>query len=146
MNTWGTGDVGSKVKSYYKMYIFTIKNLTGWNLKYVSPFPPLVREEPLRCLNCIGITGCDGSSSDRMRRGSPVVYLTEISFYCQTCESGRKLLNIYQGTRKRTKCFYILTEIFSLEMAGSQESRREVSTILLRGGVKEDNAHCSWLS
>ena len=30
---------------------------------------PLVREEPLRCLNCIGITGCDGWSTDRRRRG-----------------------------------------------------------------------------
>ena len=102
MNTWGTGDVGSKVKSYYKMYIFTIKNLTGRNLNYASP---LVREEHLRCLNCIGITGSDGSSSDRMRRGSPVVYLTEISFYCQTCESGRKLLNIYQGTEQNVSIF-----------------------------------------
>ena len=48
--------------------------------------------------------------------GSPVVYLTEISFYCQTCESRRKLLNIYQGT----KCFYILTEMSSPAIAGAQ--------------------------
>ena len=33
-----SGEAGGKVKSYYKMYIFPIKNLTGWwNLKYVSP-------------------------------------------------------------------------------------------------------------
>ena len=103
------GEAGSKVKSYYKMYIFPHKE-PGWLGGTWNTFP-LVREEPLRCLNCIGITGCDGWSKIEGGGGSPVVYLTEISFYCQTCESRRRLLNIYQGT----KCFYILTEIFPSE-------------------------------
>ena len=60
------GEAGSKVKSYYKMYIFPHKE-PGWLGGSWNTFP-LVREEPLRCLNCIGITGCDGWSSERRRR------------------------------------------------------------------------------
>ena len=52
------GEAGSKVKSYYKVSIFPIKNLADW-VELEIRFPSLVREEPLRCLNCIGITGCD---------------------------------------------------------------------------------------
>ena len=118
------GEAGSKVKSYYKVSIFPIKNLADW-VELEIRSPSLVREEPLRCLNCIGITGCDGWSKIEGGGGggggSPVVYLTEISFYCQTCESPRKLLNIYQGT----KCFSFLTEISSLAIARLQQCYSE---------------------
>ena len=42
-------------------------------------------------------------------KAPPVVYLTEISFYCQTLGEEEQPLNIYQGR----KCFRILTDIYT---------------------------------